>query len=280
MRPENILAWSINVEVGAPPPSQPPFDQFGNPIVNITANIKEWKREFQAQQVERNMQERVFWEEKVGDGPKIGSSKADIEAYIKGWKSASGREDKGGEGERNLGQQNPNTSKTSPSAPDIEAHWNHTRKQNFEAAERKRILRQRKILFPHTVPAEVKPEPKAFKIPQIQRKPIPRSSSDDTAPHALHPQTLLLRNGETKRVERVGSYTERVRELGYPDVLCPLPMKGLGIDCTGARVVGRSDVGERDSDGNETPLQSLGFTPEVLALRGEFRTLKVGQKRG
>ena len=320
MRPENILAWSVNVEVGAPPPSQPPFDHFGNPIVNVAANIKEWKREFQAQQAERRMQDGIFRQEKVGDGPKIGSTKSDIEAYIKDWRCASGREDSGGEGHEGVSrkpQLHLDISKTKPSAPNVEAHWNRIRKQNFETAEREHMLRQRKILFPNRVPKEEKPEAKAFKIPQMRRKPVPKADDKDTpqhppqrkpvskfdsnypTPHALHPQTLLLRNGEmrrmenreTKTIEDKASYVKHVRELGYPEALCPLPMKGLGIDCTGAGVIGQneerqlrhenrkleigSDGDERDRDGSEEVL-----TEEVLALRGEFRTLKVGAKRG
>ena len=300
MRPENILAWSINVELGAPPPSQPPFDQFGNPVVNIAANIKEWKREFQAQQAERTMLERGSGPQNP-NGPKIGSTKADIEAYIKDWKGASKAEDTGREvSNRVHWQQNPYTLKPGCSNNlDGEARlngWKHaTMKQQRENTERERMLRERKMLFPNSVPKEeVKPESKAFKIPQVRRKSVPRSDDKDTTlPRALHPQTLLLRNGETKTIENKASYTERVRELGYPEALCPLgtPMKGLGVDCTGAKVIRQDEERQLRHENRKLNTQGYGEgsqaeeeiearTPEMMALAGEFRTLKVGVKRG
>ena len=294
MRPENILAWSIGVEPGAPPPSQPLFDEFGNPVVNVTANIKEWKREFQAQQAERKTQERVFRQQNMGT-MKTGASNPDVEAYMKDWRRASIRQNSEREAyERVPRRQNLNTTKTGPSRSDAEALLNHMRKQGFESAERDRIARQRKILFPNTVPKEdVKPEPKTYKIPQ--RKPVPKSN--DTTSRPPPPQVVLLRNGETKTLENRASYSKRVRELGYPEVLCPLPMRegsgernvGVEVDCTGAKVVKRNDdrqICSRGqkldtqgySDGIETP-QNPVLTPEMLSLAGEFRTLKPGQKR-
>ena len=325
MRPENILTWSINVELGAPPPSQPPFDQFGNPVVNIAANIKEWKREFQAQQAERTMLERGSGPQNP-NGPKIGSTKADIEAYIKDWKGASKAEDTGREvSNRVHWQQNPYTLKPGCSNNlDGEARlndWKHaTMKQQRENTECERMLRERKMLFPNSVPKEeVKPESKAFKIPQVRRKPVPKANEDttathptqrkpgprsddkDTLPRALHPKTLLLRNGEmrrmenreTKTIENKASYTERIRELGYPEALCPLgtPMKELGVDCTGAKVIRQDEERQLRHENRKLNTQGYGEgsqaeeeirerTPEMMALAGEFRTLKVGVKRG
>ena len=283
MRPENILAWSVGVEFGAPPPSQPPFDQFGNPVVNVAANVKEWKREFQAQQAERKTHERGFRQQKVVDMTKTGSANPDVEAYIKDWRGAGmGQEREGEERERTSRQRNPSTPKTGPSRFDVEAHWNHVRSEQADQKERERM---QKILFPHTVPKEhPKPEPKFYRIPQ--RKPVPKSNDATPRPPPT-PQVVLLRNGERKRVENIASYAERVRELGYPEVLCPLPMKE--IDCTGAKVVKQKDVRQDwekdeelgrlgDRDGSQPPQNQL-LTPEMLSLSGEFRTLKLGQKR-
>lgn len=281
MRPENILAWSLNVEYGHPPPSQPPFDQFGNPVVDITANIKEWKREFQAQQAEKKTQERGFRQQN-SNGPKIGSSKEDVEAYIKEWKHANIRQQReADERERISRQQDANIPKTQtrPFAPDVEAHWKQVRKQQADQEEHDRM---RKILFPNVfanaVPKEdTKPEPKLFKIPQVQRKPVPKSN-DDTAPNPSRekpvpkpnddtttttprpppPQLVLLRNGKTKRIERMGSYTERVRNMGYPEILCPLPMKE--IDCTGAKVIKRKEGRQFCEKDRELDTEGLGLS--------------------
>ena len=242
MRPENIQAWASNVEFGHPPPQQPPFDEFGNPVVNVAANIKEWKRACQKQQAERKMQERVFRHQN-SNALRIGSSKSDIEAYIKDWKHESTRQDAQREASERIPRpQNMNTPKTGPPNPDVEVHRHNMRKQAFESAERDRIARQRKILSPNSVPTEeVKPDPKLYKIPQ--RKPVPKSNPNDTTPSPrslLPPQVILLRNGETKKIENRATYAERVRELGYPELLCPLPMKE--IDCMGAKVVKQKDV--------------------------------------
>ena len=288
MRPENILAWSIGVEPGAPPPSQPPFDEFGNPVVNVAANIKEWKREFQAQQAERKTQERVFRQQNMGT-MKTGASNPDVETYIKDWKRESMRQDEEREArERVPRRQSPSTPKTGPSRFDVEAHWNHVRSEQADQEKRERM---RQFLFPNSVPKEedVKPEPKIYKIPQ--RKPVPKSNDTDTTPRPPPPQVVLLRNGEAKRVERVASYAERVRELGYPEVLCPLPMteNTRGVDCTGAKVIKQIDVPQNpdknqksdrpgytdDSQGPQSPV----LTPEILSLSGDFLTLKPGQRR-
>ena len=284
MRPENVLAWSIGVEFGAPPPSQPPFDQFGNPVVDVAANIKEWKREFQAQQAEKKTHERGSRQQN-SNGPKIGSSKSDVEAHRKDWKREPTRQDAEREvRERTSRQQNPNTPKPGPSRFDVEARWNHVRREQADQEERERM---RRILFPNAVPKEApKPEPKSFKIPQ--RKPVPKSNDTPSRPPPP-PQVVLLRNGETKRVENRASYAERVRELGYPEVLCPLPMRegsgeknvGVGVDCTGAKVVKQEDDRQdmQDySDSIQAPQNQL-LTLEMLYWAGEFRTLKPGQKR-
>lgn len=275
MRPENVLAWSIGVEVGAPPPSQPPFDEFGNPVVNVTANMKEWKREFQAQQAEKEPHERGFRQQN-SNGPKIASSKTIAEGYIEGWRGAGTSTSTRKEREKEARERGARLQLLRP--PKREP----SRFDEADLADRERM---RKILFPHGVPKEkeeVKLEPQIFKIPQ--RKPVPKS--DDTTPRPLSPpQIVLLRNGEGKRVERMGSYQERVRELGYPEILCPLPMRG--VDCTGARVVKQNDHRLEAGKDEELELGGLGdragsqanLTREMLALAGEFRTLKLGQKR-
>ena len=266
MRPENILAWSVSVEYGYPPPLQPPFDEFGNLLIttNTTKNGSPNKLDAEAylnhmrqnvrKEAERKTQERVPRRQHPHTlNP--GSSILDREAYINDWKRA-------------------------------------TIKQQRETAERERMFRQRKILFPDSLPKEhPKPEPNVFRIPQMQRKPVPKSSNEiNPNPRPPPPpQTILLRNGETKRIENRATYTERIRELGYPEILCPLPMKE--IDCTGAKVVKQGDDRQLRhenrklntqgySDSSSQAAGNVGLTPEMLALAGEFRTLKVGEKRG
>ncbi len=212
MRPENIQAWAEGVEFGHPPPLQPPFDQFGNPL--------------------------------------------------------------------------PNTPKTGPSTQDAEAYLNYIRRQAAETGVLERASRQQKFLLQNDGAKDLKPEPRSHLIP---RKSVPKSN--DTIPRS--PQAVLLRNGETKRIQRTSTYVERVRDLGYPEALFPLPMTEVaaknsgGIDCTGAKVVKEKDDRQLChqnqnwntpgySDGSHT-LQKPFLTPETAPSSGEALALRPAQ---
>ena len=108
---------------------------------------------------------------------------------------------------------------------------------------RKRLsefLDNQRFPFPDSVPKDPKPEPGPYKIP---RKPV--SKSNDTTPRP--PQVVLLRNGETKKLQNISTYAERVRDLGYPEALCPLPIteaaanSSCGVDCTDTNDVKQED---------------------------------------
>ena len=181
----------------------------------------------------------------------------------------------------------PNTPKTGPSKLDAEAYLNYFRKQNAAREALERVSRQQKILFPNAFGAkDRKPEPIPYRIP---RKPVP--NSNDTTPRP--PQVVLLRNGETKTLARTSTYAERVRDLGYPEALCPLPMTEVaaentrGDDCTGAKVVKQKDDRQTChwdqklntqgySDGGRTP-QNPFLMPEISRLSGEALALRPAQ---
>ena len=212
-------------------------------------------------------------------------NKLDAEAYL----NHMGRQSLRIDAERKVLERIPrqrkqlNTPKTGPPKSDVEAYiddWKHaTIRQQRESQERDRVSHQRTILFPNSVPKEdVKPQSSPYKIPQ--RKPVPKSN-DTTPQRPPPPQGVLLRNGETKRVENRATYAERIRELGYPEALCPLPMTNVaagnngGGECIGAKG-GREEGRRHDSIHAQ---RNSALTPEMLTLSREFLTLKPGQKR-
>ena len=203
MRPENIQAWAEGVEFGHPPAFQPFIDDFGTLLVSAR---------------------------------KTAPSNQDAEAHLNKMRKQIAEKQ---ELERVSRQQTtslPNAQKIGPSNLDVEAHLNNMRRQNVERQALESVIRQQKRLFPNKGPKAPSPEPRPYQIP---RKPIPKSN--DTTPPP--PQAVLLRNGETKRLDKLSTYAERVRHLGYPEALCPLPMTEAAaqdtreVDCTSGKIV-------------------------------------------
>ena len=250
MRPENIQAWAEGVEFGHPPPLQPLFDQFGTLLLNT-------------QKTAPSNQDAEF----LSNNDRI--LNAEREAL-----------------QRVSRQQKiplPNTQKTGPTNSDVEAHLNKMRKQNAERQALESAIRQQKKLFPNKGPKDLKPEPGPYKIP---RKPV--SKSNDTTPRP--PQVVLLRNGETKNLQNISDYAERVRDLGYPEALCPLPIMEAAAnntregDYTDAKTVKEKDDSQNCRQ-NHT-LNTPGYTdgthypqlpfllPETTLPPGEALALK------
>ena len=261
MRPENIKAWAEGVEFGHPPPSQPPFDQFGTTLPNTSKT--EPSNQYDEADLNRVRKQNAEIAALVRAARQKKSLLLNSEA--KDVKSAQ---------------------KTGPSNYDREAHMNHISKRDAEREALARITRQQKILFPNAGAKDVKPEPGPYRIP---RKPV--AKSNDTTPRP--PQVVLMRNGEIKRLGKISSYAERVRDLGYPEALCPLPIteaaagNTCGVDCTGAKVVKEKDNGQNCqenhnlnttaySDGNYTP-QNPFLTPNTSPSSGEALVLRPAQ---
>ena len=265
MRPENVKAWAEGVEFGHPPPSQPPFDQYGTPLPNTSKT-----------EPSNQVAAKAYLDH-------IGKRWAELEALERVSRQQKVLVQNTGAKDLKL----PNTSKTEPYNQDREAYLNHIRRQQAEKQALEILTRQRKILFPNSVPKDIKPEPRPYRIP---RKPV--SKSNDTTPPP--PQAVLLRNGETKRLEKkISTYVERVRDLGYPEALCPLPMReiaaknSLGTDCTGAKVVKQKDdrqICQQNqklnppaySDGSDTP-QTPFLAPEPSPSSTEALALRSAQ---
>ena len=273
MHPENIQAWAEGVEFGHPPPKQPPFDQDGTPIFayhdakayldrigNRVAEIAVLER---SSRYQRNGEVK---DPELPNTQKTEPINQDAEAYLKSQRKILFQ---------NVGVKDLKpTQKTGPANPDREAYLNQIRKRQAEIAEHERMARQRKILFPNSVPEDPRPEPGPYRIPT--REPVPKP--DDTTP-APPPQMVLLRNGETKRLENIPPYAERVRDQGSPEDLCPLFMTeigakdSLGIDCTGGKVGFEKYVGQnchQNQKLNTSHPPQIGRLPsfgKALALR-------------
>ncbi len=264
MRLENIQAWAEGVEFGHPPPLQPPFDQYGTRLPNTSKT-----------EPSNQVDAKAYLDH-------IGKRWAELEALERASQEPKILVQKTAAKDLKL----PNTSKAEPYNQDREAYLNHIRRQQAEKQALKIVTRQRKILFPNSVPKDIKPEPRPYRIP---RKPVHKSN--DTTPPA--PQAVLLRNGETKRLEKISTYAERARDLGYPEALCPLPMTEIaaentrGVDCTGAKVVKQKDdpqnCRQNDilntpaySDGSDTPQDSF-LAPETSPSSGEALALRSAQ---
>ena len=287
MRSENIQAWAEGVVFGQPPPVQPPFDEYGTPVFSYQ-DAKVYLNRIGNRVAEIAVLERSSPQQKIllrnGGVKDLEVSNTQRNEHAKTQKTEPGNTQK---------TQQANTHKTElanqdaeayldrqrkilfqnrgakdrkpvqkdvPFNPDREAYMKAVLKRQKEKAEHERMTRERKILFPNSIPTgDPKPDPGPYKIPTT-RKPVPKSNdttptppqmvlpprkpvpqSNDTTPPP--PQMVLLRNGETKKLENIPSYTERVRDLGYPEALCSLVGTEIGAehrsggDCTSAKVV-------------------------------------------
>ena len=243
MRPEKIQAWAEGVEFGRPPPLQSPFDQYGTPIFSYH-DAKDYLDRIGNRVAEIAVLERVSRHQRNGEvkDPELPNTQKteptnqDAEAYLNRQRKILFQ---------NIGAKDhkPAQKTVSPNQ-DREAYLNQIRKRQAEIAEHERMARQRKILFPNSVPEDPKPELGPCRIPT--RKPVPKSN--DMTPPA--PQMVLLRNGETRKLENIPPYAERVRDRGHPEAACPLLMTdigakdSLGIDCTGGKVGFEKYVGQ------------------------------------
>ena len=277
MRPENILAWAEGVEFGHPPPSQPAFDHFGTSLPNTQktapsnqADAEAYLNHIRKRRAEIEALERVTRQQKILF-PNI---------------EAKGHPPPSQPPFDQFGNLLPNISKSGSPTWDREAYLNHISKRNAEIAELARVTRQQKILFPNSGVEDLKPEPRPYQIP---RKPVAKSNETYPPP----PQAVLLRNGETKRLDKISTYLERVRELGYPEALCPLAIAKIpanntrGADCTGAEVVKQKDDCQNCHqnqnlntpsyrDGSHTPQDSF-LAPETSPSSGEALALRPAQ---
>ena len=324
MRPEKIQAWAEGVEFGHPPPVQPPFDEYGTPVFSYQ-DAKAYlnrigKRVAEIAVLERSSPQQRFLLRK-GEGrdlevsgtqtgeaantqktelantQKTQADNQDPEVYLN--KQREILFQNRGAKDRKLVQ------KAVPFNPDREAYMNAVIKRQKEKAELERMTRQRKILFPNSIPKEdPKPELGPYNIPT--RKPVPKPSdtcstpkSNDTTPPP--PQTVLLRTGETEKLENIPSYAERVRELGYPEELCPVNGAEVeventsGGDCMGAKVVeGKDDDQSSDQDQGSNrpgytngihppqaplPVTEISSSPDVVAIRAKMRYHYQGSNR-
>lgn len=315
MRSENIQAWAEGVVFGHPPPVQPPFDEYGTPVFSYQ-DAKAYlnrigNRVAEIAVLERSSpQQRILLRKGEGADSEVSTQKTEpdntqktepanqtAEAYLNRQRKILFQN-------RGAKDRKP-VQKAVPFNPDRETYKNAVLKRQKEKAELERMTRQRKILFPNSIPKEdPKPEPGPYKIPTRKtvpkpndttpppphmvlppRKPVPQSN-DTTLPP---PQMVLLRNGETKRLENIPSYAERVLDLGYPEALCPLAVKEVGVkdrsagDCAGAQVVkqkidGQSSHQDQGSnrpgytDGTHSPRAPL-LAPELLLSPRETLTL-------
>ena len=236
MRRENIQAWAEDVEFGHPPPSQPPFDQYGTPIFSYR-DAKDYLNRMGNRVAEIAVRERASRHQRNGEvkDPELPNTQKtvcanqDAEAYLERQRKILFQN----VGGKDLKQ----VQRVVPPNQDREAYMNQIRKRQAEIAEQERIVRQRKVLFPNSVPEDVKPGLGPYRIPT--RKPVPKSNDNTSAPA---PQMVLLRNGQTRKLENIPSYAERVREQGSPETLCPPSIADIGdknslrIDCTDGKV--------------------------------------------
>ena len=323
MRSENIQAWAEGVVFGQPPPVQPPFDEYGTPVFsyqdakaylnrigNRVAEIAVLDRSSPQQKIllrnvgvkdlkvsntQRNEHAKTQKTEPANT-QKTELANQDAEAYLNQQRKILFQN--GGAKDRKPVQ------KDVPFNPDREAYMKAVLKRQKEKAEHERMTRERKILFPNSIPTEdPKPDPGPYKNPTT-RKPVPKSNdttppppqmvlpprkpvpqSNDTTPPP--PQMVLLRNGETKRLENIPSYAERVRDLGYPEALCPVVGTEVGAentsggDCTGAKVIKEKVDGQicqlnegsdmpGHTDGTQTP-QTPHSAPQISPSPEEIR---------
>ncbi|KAK0513895.1 hypothetical protein JMJ35_003617 [Cladonia borealis] len=272
MRPENIQAWAEGVGFGHPPPEQPPFDQYGTPIFSYHDAVAYLNRMGNRvaeiavlERVSRHQRNGEIKDRELPNTQKTQPASQDAEAYLSQ--------------QRNILFQNicakdfKPAQKTAPPNQDREAYLNQIRKRQAEIAEQERMARQRKILFPNSVPEDPKPEPGPYRIPT--RKPVPKSN--DMTPPA--PQMVLLRNGQTRKLENIALYAERVRDVGHPEALSPLAVRDIGekdsleADCTGGNVGFEKYVGQnchQNQKLNTSHPPQIGGLPsfgKALALR-------------
>ena len=254
MRPENIRAWAEGVEFGHPPPEQPPFDQYGTPIFsyhdavaylnrmgNRVAEEAALKRVSQQQNI--RLRNGEVKDPEFSNIKKTEPAKQDAEAYL--------------DRQRKILFQNIGAKDVKPGQKagptrlinqDREAYLDQVRKRQAEIAEQERRARQRKILFPDIVPKEdARPELGPYRVPKSNDTGTTLKLNDST-PSAPH--MVLLRNGETRKLEDVPPHAVPVRDRGCPEASWPLAgtkigvENSLGIDCTGGKVDFEKHVGQ------------------------------------
>ena len=166
MRVDSIRAWAEAVEFGSPPPVQPPFDEFGNPL--------------------------------------------------------------------------PVFSTTGIDHQDARLCQSYSKKRDTEFEHLQKPTKHLKILLRNGAVKEVLRRPKLVgrdgcgdasnqSFPYETILVPARISGNDASildkPVPTHFQAALLLNGEAScKLERMPTYAQRVRDLGYPDKLCPLPI--------------------------------------------------------
>ena len=305
MHSENIQAWAEAVEFGHPPPVQPPFDEYGTPVFSYH-DAKAYLNRIGKRVAEIAVLERSSPQQKIllrnGGVKDLKVSNTQRTEHAKTQKTEPGNTQKtelaNQDAEAYLNQQRKilfqnggakdrkPVQKDVPFNPHREAYMKGVLKRQKEKAEHERMTRQRNILFPNSTPNE-DPTPKLgpYKIPTT-RKPVPKSNdttppppqmvlppskpvpqSNDTTPPPL--QMVLLRNGETKKLENIPSYAERVRDLGYLEELCPVIRAEVGVgdrsgsDCMGAKVVKEMDDGQdcQEDQKSNMPGYTVGTHP-------------------